>query len=148
MFFLGENEYVKWLVSGYSCSIVLLLQILEEKLLCKKLQEIRCVWPVFAWLYESISFPLVARETLFNQMIMIQPVSFSIPQQTNSKEKFEPKYKMKGRSSSKKHHLRKKGHEQQEKKVCTTLTTWFCWNLDYSSFFSLCSIVNMKTHIN
>jgi len=37
-------------------------------------------------------------------------------EQPNSKEKFEPKYKTKGRSSSKKHHLRKKGHEQQLKK--------------------------------
>ena len=39
------------------------------------------------------------------------------PQESNSKEKFEPKHKTKGRSSSKKQHLRKKGHEQQEKKV-------------------------------
>ncbi|KAJ7370137.1 WD repeat-containing protein 46 [Desmophyllum pertusum] len=38
-------------------------------------------------------------------------------EESNSKEKFEPKHKTKGRSSSKKQHLRKKGHEQQEKKV-------------------------------
>lgn len=33
-----------------------------------------------------------------------------------SNEKFEPRHKMKGRSSSRKHHLRKKGHAEQEKK--------------------------------
>lgn len=34
----------------------------------------------------------------------------------HSDEKFEPRHKMKGRSSSRKHHLRRKGHEEQEKK--------------------------------
>ena len=39
-----------------------------------------------------------------------------------SDEKFEPRHKMKGRSSSRKHHLRKKGHEEQEKKVSGPLS--------------------------
>ena len=38
-------------------------------------------------------------------------------QESLAKEKFEPKFKTKGRSSSKKQHLRKKGHQEETKRV-------------------------------